>query len=313
MEPFMLGVQSVASYLPVGKVDNLKQADKFETGRDFVENKIGATSLPRFDECDSVVSACVAAFKRLCDKEAIDKSKIECVVLCTQNPDNGGLPHNSALIHAALELPNDCACFDIGLGCSGYVYGLSVIQSFMSANGMTKGLFFTCDPYSKILDAEDKNTCLLFGDAATVTLISDMPKLKQAAVKFSTNGRSADALRKTENGLEMNGRAVFNFALQDVPTQIKCILESAGLSLDDVDAFLLHQGSRFMLENIIKRSGIPAAKSPIRLEQTGNTVSSSIPLLLEAELETKSSKILMAGFGVGLSWATAIYERVIDR
>lgn len=306
----MLGIQAVSSYLPNGRIDNIQQAARFSTDREFVEHKIGVTTLPRFDEQDSVVSASVAAFENLLQKIHIEKSTIECVVLCTQNPDNGGLPHNSALIHASLNLPEECACFDIGLGCSGYVYGLSVIQSFMAANGMKKGLLFTCDPYSRILDPDDKNTCLLFGDAATVTLISDTPRYRISKAQFSTRGAGSNALQKTDNGLEMNGRAVFNFALQDVPKQINRTLALAELTTDDIDLFLLHQGSRFMLENIIKRAGLPNEKTPIRLSETGNTVSSSIPLLLEATLEDTPRRILMSGFGVGLSWATAIYENV---
>ena len=306
----MLGIQSIASYLPKGRVDNLEQADRFETDREFVEQKIGVSSLPRFEAEDSVVSASVSAFKNLCEKESVDPAEIECVVLCTQNPDKGGLPHNSALVHAELGLSEDCACFDIGLGCSGYVYGLSVIQSFMAANGMKKGLLFTCDPYSKILNPEDKNTCLLFGDAASVTLISDTPRYTLASAKFATKGAGSAALQKNDNLLEMNGRAVFNFALQDVSKQIKRVLENAELTMDSVDIFLLHQGSRFMLENVIKRAGIPAEKAPIRLSSTGNTISSSIPLLLEKELNGNPKTILMSGFGVGLSWATAIYTQV---
>jgi len=306
----MLGIQSIASYLPRGRVDNLEQADWFETDREFVEQKIGVSTLPRFEAEDSVVSASVSAFKSLCEKESVDPAEIECVVLCTQNPDNGGLPHNSALVHAELGLSEDCACFDIGLGCSGYVYGLSVIQSFMAANDMKKGLLFTCDPYSKILNPEDKNTCLLFGDAASVTLISDTPRYTLSSAKFATKGAGSEALQKNDNLLEMNGRAVFNFALQDVPKQIKRVLENAELKMENVDLFLLHQGSRFMLENTIKRAGIPAEKAPIKLSNTGNTISSSIPLLLEKELDNNPGAILMSGFGVGLSWATAIYTQV---
>lgn len=306
----MLGIQNIASYIPTNTLNNLEQADRFETDREFVEQKIGVSSLPRFSESDTVVNACGEAFQRLCKKEFIEPSDIECVVLCTQNPDNGGLPHNSALIHATLGLPEECACFDVGLGCSGYVYGLSVIQSFMEANGMKKGLLFTCDPYSRILNPEDKNTCLLFGDAATVTLISDAPRYTLTSAKFSTKGAGSQALRKVANQLEMNGRAVFNFALQDVPRQIESLLEKSELAVDDVDLFLLHQGSRFMLENTIKRAGIPPQKAPIDLVKTGNTVSSSIPLLMEKELANSPSTILMSGFGVGLSWASAVYKLV---
>lgn len=306
----MLGIQNVASYIPKGSINNMEQADRFETDREFVEQKIGVSKLPRFSASDSVVSACAEAFSNLCEKEHFDASEIECVVLCTQNPDGGGLPHNSALIHAELGLSEDCACFDIGLGCSGYVYGLSVIQSFMSTHGMRKGLLFTCDPYSRILNPEDKNTSLLFGDAATVTLISDAPIYTLSSTKFATKGSGNQALRKVDGQLEMNGRAVFNFALQDVPQQIKSLLDSANLEVDDIDLFLLHQGSRFMLENTIKRAGIPQKKAPIDLSETGNTVSSSIPLLLEKKLAKSPNVILMSGFGVGLSWASAIYNLV---
>lgn len=313
----VLGVQAVASYLPRGRVDNLAQADRFDTDREFVEQKIGVSELPRFEEHDTVVGASVAAFRNLCENESIDLGEIECVVLCTQNPDKGGLPHNSALIHAELGLSEHCACFDIGLGCSGYVYGLSVIQSFMSANGMKKGLLFTCDPYSRILNPEDKNTCLLFGDAAAVTLISDAPRYVLSAASFSTRGAGSSALQKKGSLLEMNGRAVFNFALQDVPKQIAKVLEVSGLGVQDVDMFLLHQGSRFMLENVIKRAGIPPEKAPVRMSETGNTVSSSIPLLLETvllkrDVRNNPNVVLMSGFGVGLSWASAVYTHVKD-
>lgn len=306
----MLGIRNIASYIPKQTVNNIDQADRFETDREFVKQKIGVSSLPRFSENDTVVGACAAAFQNLCTKETIDLSEIDCVVLCTQNPDGGGLPHNSALIHSDLGLPEDCACFDIGLGCSGYVYGLSIIQSFMIANGMKKGLFFTCDPYSRILNPEDKNTCLLFGDAASVTLVSDSPKYAITGAKFATRGAGGKALQKIENQLEMNGRSVFNFALQDVPKQIKNLMGQLELTSDDIDLFLLHQGSRFMLENTIKRAGIPIDKAPIDLAETGNTVSSSIPLLLEKELDNRPNTVLMSGFGVGLSWASAIYELV---
>src|SRR5699024_4682008 len=115
-----------------GRIDNLKQADQFDTDREFVEQKIGVSTLPRFEQHDSVVSSSIDAFRKLCEKESIDTAEIDCVVLCTQSRDSGGLPHSSALIHGELGLPEDCACFDIGLGCSGYVYSLSVIQSFMA-------------------------------------------------------------------------------------------------------------------------------------------------------------------------------------
>ncbi|HAI38387.1 MAG TPA: 3-oxoacyl-ACP synthase, partial [Maribacter sp.] len=126
-------------------------------------------------------------------------------------------------------------------------------------------------------------------------------------------GVGSQALRKVGGQLEMNGRAVFNFALQEIPRQLNTLLEKSQLSIDDIDIFLLHQGSRFMLENIIQRSGIPAEKAPIDLAETGNTVSSSIPFLMEKELMNSTKTIVISGFGVGLSWASAVYRLIKQR
>jgi 3-oxoacyl-[acyl-carrier-protein] synthase III len=266
--------------------------------------------LPRMADDETVTMACQKAYEKLLEKTDLDLSDIECIVVCTQNPDLGGIPHTSALVHAAIDAPESVACFDVGLGCSGYVYSLQLVTSFMQMHGMRKGLLFTCDPYSKILDMEDKNTCLLFGDAATVTLISDSPRLIAKSVKFATRGKASEALVKKDGKLYMNGRAVFNFALTDVPKQVSELIEGSGMAKEQIDLFLLHQGSKFMLENTIKRIGEIAERAPIDLESTGNTVSSSIPVLLNKHLGRKDlSAVLMSGFGVGLSWASAIYVK----
>ena len=304
-----LGIQDISTYLPAESIDNLEQADRFDADRSFVENKIGVSRLPRFSEADSVTSAGVAACQTLAEKAGIDITTLDCLVVCTQNPDGGGLPHNSAMIHGALDIDEGCACFDIGLGCSGYVYGLSIIKAFMQANGMRKGVLLTCDPYSRILDPQDKSTSLLFGDAATATLMSDTPRYVEIGSHFATRGSAGAALEKQHDKLFMNGRAVFNFALMDVPKQIGMAIERASLAKEDIDLFVLHQGSRFMLENTVKRAGILASKAPIELRETGNTVSSSIPFVLQKHLGDEPGRVLMSGFGVGLSWATTIYER----
>jgi 3-oxoacyl-[acyl-carrier-protein] synthase-3 len=306
---FNLGIQDVATYIPVGKIDNLAQGQRHEVDSDFVLHKIGARFLPRFGEDETVTSACQRAFENLLNKSDLKVEDVECIVVCTQTPDRGGIPHTSALVQAAIDAPESSACFDVGLGCSGYVYCLQLIASFMQMHGMRKGLLFTCDPYSKIIDVNDKNTSLLFGDAATVTLISDKPKLVSRYVKFATRGDGAEALTKIDNKLFMNGRAVFNFALTDIPVQINEVIEGAGLNKDEIDLFLLHQGSRFMLENTIKRVRDIAEKAPVDLDETGNTVSSSIPVLLERYMDDSVGTVLMSGFGVGLSWATAIYKK----
>lgn len=307
---FNIGIQEVASYIPQSSLDNLEQGKRFDVDETFILEKIGCRRLPRLAEEESVTSACAKAYERLRQKLPLDSQEIDCIVVCTQSPDRGGIPHTSALVQAAIGAAENCACFDIGLGCSGYVYSLQVIASFMQMHGMRKGLLFTCDPYSRILDADDKNTSLLFGDAATVTLLSDTPKFTSEFVRFSTRGKAADALTKQDGRMTMNGRAVFNFALTDVVKQVSELIEASGVAKESIDLFLLHQGSRFMIENVIKKIGGIQDRSPVSLGETGNTVSSSLPILLEKVIDDSSvNRLLMSGFGVGLSWATAIYSR----
>src|SRR3546814_2884839 len=118
-------------------------------------------------------------------------NEIQVLVVVTQNPDNN-LPHVAAQVHGKAALPEQCAAFDVSLGCSGYVYGLSIITSFMAVNGFERGVLITADPYSKIVDKNDKNTRLLFGDAATATLISNEPLLVAGPFSFGTTGTFSD-------------------------------------------------------------------------------------------------------------------------
>lgn len=252
---------------------------------------------------------CVRAF------EGLDRrpDAVDCLVVCTQNPDGSGLPHTSAVVHGKLGLPAQCACFDVSLGCSGYVYGLSIVQSFMQQNRLARGLLFTADPYSKIIDPKDKNTALLFGDAATVTLLdaAEQPgRWRMGPFRFATRGKDGAALENRAGTLAMNGRAVFNFSATEVPPQVSALLADAGLKAEDVDLFLFHQGSRFIVDQLAKRLDLPAAKVPVNLAEQGNTVSSSLPLLLQEHLgDSRLRRILLSGFGVGLSWASCLLTR----
>lgn len=308
----MLGIEQIASYLPGTRVDNLAQATRLGAQLSFVAEKIGVEQFRKFDKPEPVVQACVQAYGKLIEKLGEEPTAIDCIVVCTQNPDKGGLPHNSALVHGKLDLGDECACFDVGLGCSGYVYGLSVVSSFMKLNGLKRGLLFTCDPYTSIVHPDDKSTSLLFGDAATVTLVSDSPKYVELKTVFATRGGGSNALERDNGCLRMNGRQVFNFALVEVPRQIESLLQKVSLRKEEIDLFLLHQGSKFMLENVLRRAGIPPDHAPIMLTRTGNTVSSSIPLLFERYLQDKPERVLMSGFGVGLSWASCVYESNSD-
>ena len=310
-----VGIRAVGSYLPKERIDNLARIAAFDKDAAFVREKLGFVQLARKSADEETSDLCVRAFDDLLRQVDLDSERVDCLVVCTQNPDAAGLPHTSAIVHAKLGLGTTVAAFDISLGCSGYVYGLSVITSFMEMNGLNNGLLFTADPYSKVLDPTDHNTELLFGDGATVTWLSrDKPRYSLGRSLFSTDGsgRGAIEVDRDEHRLRMKGRSVFNFTMKVVPEQIRACLLANDSAVADVDYFLLHQGSKFIVDNMTASLGLPAGKTPFMAAEYGNTVSSSIPMMLKAVLEDQPGKILMSGFGVGLSWATSMLFRIPD-
>jgi 3-oxoacyl-[acyl-carrier-protein] synthase-3 len=305
----MLGIEEIGYYIPTGRISNYQRKEQFGIDDYFIEEKIGVKQVAIKGSDEETSDLCVKAFDELCAKKAIDRNEIEALVVVTQNPDLN-IPHVSAIVHGALDLPKHCACFDISLGCSGFVYSLSVLQAFMEANGMKKGLLFTADPYSKIVDPNDKNTSLLFGDAASVTLISDSPRLVSGKFTFGTLGIEHENLICRDGILAMNGRAVFNFAAKTAPDDIRLMASKNDIDLEKIDKFLLHQGSKIIVEKIAEKLGVPRSKVPYRTYDYGNTVSSTLPILLADELNGEANNFVICGFGVGLSWASGFLKRL---
>jgi 3-oxoacyl-[acyl-carrier-protein] synthase III len=307
----MIGIQAIGTYLPTGRIDNLGRAAQFAVDESFLREKSGMVRLAIREPHEETSDLCSKAFTDLQQKADLRPEDVDCIVVCTQNPDGRGLPHTSASVHAALGLPDSCAAFDISLGCSGFVYGLSVIQSFMESNTFRRGILFTADPYSKIIDSQDKSTSLLFGDGAAATLISDTPLWRTGKFVFGSHGQSRDAIHvDSESGkLSINGRAVFTFSATVVPDNINAMLAANGLSLNEIDYFALHQGSRYIVDTIRKRLGIAEDRAPFVAADYGNTVCSSIPIML-SKANVKLRHIVIAGFGVGLSWASSVLYRV---
>ncbi|OZG73677.1 3-oxoacyl-ACP synthase [Hahella sp. CCB-MM4] len=305
----MIGIEHISTYLPMSRIENLSRLEQFEINDSFISDKIGMVELAVKDKGDDTSDLCVKAVNQLLIEKGEILSEIECLIVCTQNPDNYGLPHTSAIVHGKLDLPSNCACFDVSLGCSGYVYSLSIIKSFMEANGYKKGLLITADPYSKVIDMNDKNTSLLFGDAATVTLMSDQPKWQIGKSIFGTDGSRNEAIqvRASDRKFEMAGRAVLDFCANIVPDNIRETLSVNNFQLADIDKFILHQGSKFIVNMIIKRMELDPAKVPFEASSYGNTVSSSIPMILANENDAQS--ILLSGFGVGVSWGSVVLMR----
>lgn len=299
---------------------------------DFITSKIGVKQRHFLSETETTTSLAKIACDNLFSKSPeLSREDVEFLILVTQNNDYT-LPHGSAILQDTLGLGTQTACFDVNLGCSGYVYALSIAKGFAIANGLNNGIVVTCDPYSKVMSKTDTNVLSLFGDAATATWVSNKGGAKILNTDFGTLGANfrdliienggtqntaagifpSEELSEEGWNLKMNGRGIFNFMMEKVPETIDVCLKKNSLLKEDIDLFLFHQASHFMLSTLINGLSLPTEKAPINVERVGNTVSSSIPILLEENLfssnEKPSRHILLCGFGVGLSWATTVLE-----
>jgi 3-oxoacyl-[acyl-carrier-protein] synthase-3 len=235
----------------------------------------------------------------------MDIGNLDLIVVVTQNPDGHGLPHTSAVVHQKLKLPKTCFAFDISLGCSGFVAALAIVKGYLGATGGRRAVLFTADPYSKVQDPDDRNTALIFGDGAAATLVEETPNWRIGpAFDFGTDGSKSSALTVNPEGrLSMNGRMVFDFCALNVPGSVDRVLQANGLSKADVDAWVFHPGSKYIVDTISQRLKIGPVPFPAPY---GNTVSSSIPMILKEMDPTKQRTVVISGFGVGLSWATTV-------
>jgi 3-oxoacyl-[acyl-carrier-protein] synthase III len=307
----LYGIREIGTYIPEKRINNTLKQEKFGFKESFLEEKIGVFKTSLKDDNEDCSDMCVKAFNDLVSKISIEKNEIEVIIVVTQNPDER-MPHSGAFVHKKLSLPVTCASFDISLGCSGFVYGLSVITSFLAANGMKKGILFTSDPYSKIIDQEDRNTTLLFGDGATASLITDEdPVIVPGKFSFGTLGEKWEEIRLISDKLFMNGQQVVKFVKRYIPDDIRKNIADNGYDLENIDRFVLHQASKFMVDIVAEDLGANPSKVPFDIRNYGNTVSSSIPLVLEKELHNKENKtFLISGFGVGLSFGSCVLKRV---
>jgi 3-oxoacyl-[acyl-carrier-protein] synthase-3 len=304
----MIGIENIGYYIPPNRISNYDRKGKFSITDEFINEKIGVKEVSVKSEDEDSCVLCVKAYENLLKKTRIEADEIDAVVVVTQNPDYN-IPHCSAMLHGNLGFKASCACFDISLGCSGFVYALSALKAFAESNGFKKALLFTSDPYSKIIDPEDKNTSLLFGDAAAVALLSEKPVFSTMKFTFGTTGKNYADLICKNGKLYMNGRAVFNFTAKVIPKDIIQLLKLNKMTKDDIDIFVFHQGSKIIIDTLAKRLEIPRKKVIYNATNFGNTVSSSIPIILEKELSGSAKNILISGFGVGLSWSSTILKR----
>jgi 3-oxoacyl-[acyl-carrier-protein] synthase III len=279
---------------------------------------------------------CFQAAEQLIDKLGWERSDINILIFVSQSRDYI-IPSTSAILQDRLKLPKTCMAIDINLGCSGYVYGLSVISSLIRTTGTQKGLLLVGDLSNVTSNYRDKSTYPLFGDAGTATALELKPGYPAMQFNLQTDGSGYDAIIIPDGGVRnlvskksfsvkkygegiyrkkldiaLNGIEVFNFSLREVVPNIKTSLKHFNRELGEFDYLLFHQANRLINETIRKMLKVDPPKVPYSLRDFGNTSCSSIPLTMvtqiRKELESKPQKLLLSAFGIGLSWGTVLME-----
>lgn len=334
--PKLSGVRitGIASAVPeaVAGVEELR-AGFPDADVDKITKSIGVITRHIADAETTTSDLCLAAARKLLADTQIDPNEIDLVVFVSQTPDYI-LPATSCVIHGHLGLRRECAAFDINLGCSGYTYGLWTVGHLLKSSGMRRALLLAGDTVSKICNPADKSVMPVFGDAGTATLLEADPTAEPIAFALGTDGKGvenlivpaggfrqartaasgeaavcADGNVRSQDDLYMNGAEIFAFTLREVPALMAEIFAASGWSIEDTDYFVFHQANDFMLEHLRKRLKVPADKFVKSLGDYGNTSSASIPLALnhklKESLQSGPKKLVLAGFGVGYSWAAA--------
>lgn len=320
-------IKAIAYYLPEKIVTNEQLVEEFpEWTVEKIAEKVGVNKRHIADN-ETISDMAVKAAKNLfSDNPDINREDIDFVLVCTQSPDYF-LPSTACIVQNRLGLKKNCGAFDFNLGCSGYEYGLATAKGYIAAGIASNILLITSEAYNKHIHPRDKGNRTIFGDAATATLVSTEGFAEIGDFVLGTDGSGAEELIvKTggmafpekannlvydENGnprssdfLYMNGGEIFSFTLRVVPKMVRQTLEKNGLPMDSIDLFVFHQANSFMLNHLRKKLKIEDGKFFVNMAEIGNTVSSTIPIALcDAQKEgLLHGNILIAGFGVGLSW-----------
>lgn len=252
---------------------------------------------------------CIAATEKLLTKLDWKKEEVEILIFVTQTPDME-LPGSSMALQQRLGLPKTCMTMDINQGCAGYVYGLGTISSIMSATKLKKGLLLVGDTITHLLEDGDNSTVPIFSDAGSATAIEYDANAEQMHFNLQSDGSKCDTIHKKHDGfMKMKGHDVFAFGTKEVAPNLKELLEYSQRSAEAIDYFVFHQANLLLNESIRKKMELPKEKVPMTLHKYGNTSCATIPLTIVSELQEairdKNLNLMLAGFGVGLSWGSA--------
>jgi len=322
----------IAVYFPerVETNDHLQEEHSWDMDRIFEKTGIAARHIA--GENEFVSDLAVAACERLIAENQIDRNSIDFILLCTQTPDYA-LPTTACLVQDRLRLPTTTGALDFNLGCSGFVYGLSLAKGLIETDQAKRILLVTSETYSKYIDANDRSLRTIFGDAAAATLVEASETLDQPSLgnfQFGTDGTGADTLIAVNHGavpeersipprhrkrwksdLYMDGPSLINFTVGAIPKLVEQILAGSPWEEPQIRHYLLHQATQKMLDLLRERMELAPERLPIVMKDCGNTVSSTLPIVIDhlrraGKVQAGDHNILI-GFGVGWSWAGCIW------
>ena len=325
-------IKDISYYLPEKIVTNEDIVNDFpEWSVDKIADKVGVCQR-HVATSETATDLAIKAAEKLFANGKVSKEDVDFVLLCTQSPDYK-LPTSSCIIQDRLGLQVNTGALDFNLGCSGYEYGLALAKGLVVANISQNVLLLTAETYNKYLHPKDKGNRTIFGDGASATIVSSEGFAEIGEFVLGTKGSGAEFLMVNTGGarnpekkniveydndgnpkspdfLFMDGQEIFMFTLMTVPKMIKQTLAKHQIEKENIDLFVFHQANKYMLEHLRGKLKIDDDKFFVNLENIGNTVSSTIPIALSDAKEQGKLKgnVLIAGFGVGLSWGATILK-----
>lgn len=327
-------IKCISYYLPERIVSNEELVNEFpEWTVDKIALKVGVNNRHVASDDETATDLAEhAALRLFAENPGFSKEGIDFVLFCTQSPDYF-LPTSACILQQRLGLRTNIGAIDYNLGCSGYVYGLTMAKGLVESGISNNVLLLTAETYSKYLHPRDKGNRTIFGDGASATIVSNEGFAEIGNFSLGTDGSGAENLivhtgasrckqskndlSFDENGnpvssdyLHMNGAEIFTFTQKNVPIVVKETLSKNGLEQSDIALFVLHQANKYMLNFLRKKMKIEEEKFFYFMSEVGNTVSNSIPIALyEAQKQDRlHGNVLISGFGVGYSWAGGIIK-----
>jgi 3-oxoacyl-[acyl-carrier-protein] synthase-3 len=318
-----LRILGIATAVPEKTFNNVRDTTAFS--KDEVRKVVamaGVTERRVADDATCSSDLCLVAAETLLNGLPWSRDSIDGLIMVTQTPDYF-MPSTSCVLHRRLGLSNDCAAFDLGLGCSGYIYGLWLASTMLKSGGLKRVLLLSGETPTRYASESDRAVSLLFGDAGSATALEldEDGALPSSYFTLHTDGNGYDDLIVEGGGfrdrfsadprkhyVRMNGANVFNFTIKAVPPLIAETLRLSGRAVDDIDYYVFHQSNRFILRHLIGTCALPAERVPIVMDRFGNPGGPSVPLTITQGLPDRSGSLslMLLGYGVGLSWGAAL-------